>query len=177
MTALTTSHTTSDPAPWAPAHVEADGLVLALPAERPPRVGTTRVVLESELNPFERLGDDERKRLLVRVLCGLVAYDADEPAVSDRLGRLISDRLAAAVGRDQRDLARRRLGSGTHPRRRLRWLDAGQTARANGHDCDSAGRLGPGRELLVLGAGHEQAQHPHDDALLVRRANWAKSVS
>ncbi len=52
---------------------------------RPRRAGTTRVVLEGDLNPFERLGPDERKRLLVRVLCGLVAYDAEEEAAADRL--------------------------------------------------------------------------------------------
>ena len=39
---------------------------------------TTRVVVDRDLNPFERLSPIERRRLMVRVLCGLVAYD--EPA-------------------------------------------------------------------------------------------------
>lgn len=50
------------------------------PVLRPKRVGTTRVVLDDELNPFERLSADGRKRLLVRVLCGLVAYDTEADA-------------------------------------------------------------------------------------------------
>jgi hypothetical protein len=45
--------------------------------------GTTRVVIEGHLDPFERMAPDERKRLIVRVLCGLVAYDS-EPT-SERL--------------------------------------------------------------------------------------------
>jgi len=36
---------------------------------------TTRVVLDRGLNPFEQLSPIERRRLMVRVLCGLVAYD------------------------------------------------------------------------------------------------------
>jgi hypothetical protein len=39
---------------------------------------TTRVVVDRDLNPFDRLSPIERRRLMVRVLCGLVAYD--EPA-------------------------------------------------------------------------------------------------
>ena len=39
----------------------------------------TRVVLDRRLDPFERLTPDQRRRLLVRVLCELVAYD-EEPA-------------------------------------------------------------------------------------------------
>ena len=39
---------------------------------------TTRVVVDRDLNPFDRLAPDERRRLMVRVLGGLVAYD--EPA-------------------------------------------------------------------------------------------------
>jgi len=46
----------------------------------PVRPERTRVVLERDLSPFERLGDDERRRLLVRVLCELVAYEVPEPA-------------------------------------------------------------------------------------------------
>jgi len=42
-----------------------------------PTVTATRVVLERELGPLDRLGADEKRRLLVRVLCGLVAYDED----------------------------------------------------------------------------------------------------
>jgi len=47
---------------------------------------TTRVVIDRQLNPFEAMTPDERKLLIVRVLCGLVAYDSD-PAVapSERL--------------------------------------------------------------------------------------------
>ena len=41
---------------------------------------TTRVVLDRGLNPFEQLSPIERRRLMVRVLCGLVAYD--DPALS-----------------------------------------------------------------------------------------------
>lgn len=70
---------------WIREHAQSDVLILPQPTERTKRVGTTRVVLESELNPFERLSPDERKRLLVRVLCGLVAYGATEPEISDRL--------------------------------------------------------------------------------------------
>ena len=36
------------------------------------------MVVDRDLNPFERLSPIERRRLMVRVLCGLVAYD--EPA-------------------------------------------------------------------------------------------------
>jgi hypothetical protein len=32
-------------------------------------------VLDRDLDPFERLAPIERRRLMVRVLCGLVAYD------------------------------------------------------------------------------------------------------
>jgi len=35
-------------------------------------------VLDGDLSPLDRLDQDERRRLLVRVLCGLVAYD-DHP--------------------------------------------------------------------------------------------------
>jgi hypothetical protein len=44
-----------------------------------PSVAATRIVLDRDLSLLDRLGDDERRRLLVRVLCGLVAYE-DEPA-------------------------------------------------------------------------------------------------
>jgi len=44
-----------------------------------PAVTATRIVLDGDLSPFDRLDADERRRLLVRVLCGLVAYD-DAPA-------------------------------------------------------------------------------------------------
>ena len=37
---------------------------------------TTRVVLDRGLDPFARLSPEERKRLMVRVLCELVAYGA-----------------------------------------------------------------------------------------------------
>jgi hypothetical protein len=51
-----------------------------------PTVTATRIVLDRDLSPFDRLGADERKRLLVRVLCGLVAYDdetrSDEPRLA-----------------------------------------------------------------------------------------------
>jgi len=44
---------------------------------------TTRVVVDRDLNPFDRLSPLERRRLMVRVLCGLVAYDApDEPVAN-----------------------------------------------------------------------------------------------
>jgi hypothetical protein len=58
-----------------PAGDDADVIALAAPAGR----ATTRVVLDSGLNPFEQMAPDQRKRLIVRVLCGLVAYDS-EPA-------------------------------------------------------------------------------------------------
>jgi hypothetical protein len=35
----------------------------------------TRIVLDSGASPFDRLDPDARRRLLVRVLCELVAYD------------------------------------------------------------------------------------------------------
>ena len=44
-----------------------------------PSVAATRIVLDRDLSLLDRLDDDERRRLLVRVLCGLVAYE-DEPA-------------------------------------------------------------------------------------------------
>jgi hypothetical protein len=42
----------------------------------------TRIVLESGASPFDRLDPDAQRRLLVRVLCELVAYDevTDAPA-------------------------------------------------------------------------------------------------
>jgi len=43
-----------------------------------PTVSATRIVLDGDLSPLDRLDQDERRRLLVRVLCGLVAYD-DHP--------------------------------------------------------------------------------------------------
>jgi hypothetical protein len=58
---------------------EGDGLVLDLG----PTVAATRIVLERDLSPLDRLDETERRRLLVRVLCGLVAYDA--PTSSKRL--------------------------------------------------------------------------------------------
>jgi hypothetical protein len=61
------------PLPGAPDHDDADVIVLAAPAPR----STTRVVLDRQLNPFEAMTADERKRLIVRVLCGLVIYDSD----------------------------------------------------------------------------------------------------
>ena len=52
-----------------------------------PERTTTRVVLDRGLNPFERLSPIERRRLMVRVLCGLVAYDeVDEPADTTEVG-------------------------------------------------------------------------------------------
>jgi len=59
---------------WIPEHATGAAVVLE-PAAPRRRTGTTRVVIEDGLNPFERLSPDGRKRLLVRVLCGLVAYD------------------------------------------------------------------------------------------------------
>jgi hypothetical protein len=44
-----------------------------------PTVSATRVVLDRDLGPLDRLSADDKRRLLVRVLCGLVAYD-EEPA-------------------------------------------------------------------------------------------------
>jgi hypothetical protein len=43
---------------------------------------TTRIVLEADLSPFDRLDPEARRRLLVRVLCELVAYDEVTPAKS-----------------------------------------------------------------------------------------------
>ena len=42
---------------------------------------STRIVLERAPDPFQRMNDDERRRLLVRVLCGLVAYGEPEDVV------------------------------------------------------------------------------------------------
>lgn len=45
--------------------------------------GRARVRIRPEDNPFVGLGRDERKRLIVRVLCELVAYEErDEPRTS-----------------------------------------------------------------------------------------------
>lgn len=47
---------------------------------------TTRVVVDRDLDPFQRLSPIERRRLMVRVLCGLVAYDeAAEPVANEDL--------------------------------------------------------------------------------------------
>ena len=62
---------------WVPEHAIGAAVVLE-PATPRRRSGTTRVVIEDGLNPFERLSTDGRKRLLVRVLCGLVAYDTTD---------------------------------------------------------------------------------------------------
>jgi hypothetical protein len=51
--------------------------------ELDPGARATRIVLERDLSPLDRLSADQRRRLLVRVLCGLVAYD-DGPT-ADRL--------------------------------------------------------------------------------------------
>jgi hypothetical protein len=50
-----------------------------------PSVTATRIVLDRDLSLLDRLDDDERRRLLVRVLCGLVAYE-DEPAAARLAG-------------------------------------------------------------------------------------------
>lgn len=42
------------------------------------RPDTETVRLDGPLNPFDRLSHEERVRLIVRVLCELVAYDAPE---------------------------------------------------------------------------------------------------
>jgi len=44
-----------------------------------PTVEATRIVLDRDLSPLDQLDVDARRRLLVRVLCGLVAYE-DEAA-------------------------------------------------------------------------------------------------
>lgn len=47
--------------------------------------GRARVRIRPDDNPFLGLGRDERKRLIVRVLCELVAYDElDGPTGSTR---------------------------------------------------------------------------------------------
>jgi hypothetical protein len=64
-----------------PAHAEGEGGVAAVSmAVAAP--ATTRVVLERDLSPLDRLDPGARRRLLVRVLCELVAYDAAEPAAT-----------------------------------------------------------------------------------------------
>ena len=42
-------------------------------------------MLDGQLNPFERLEPARRKRLLVQVLCELVAYDVTAEDAADRL--------------------------------------------------------------------------------------------
>ncbi len=63
---------------YRPAHAEPGGQLIDLGAA--PKPATTRVVLERDLSPFDRLAPDARRRLLVRVLCELVAYDAPPEA-------------------------------------------------------------------------------------------------
>ena len=63
-------------ATYHPAHAVRSAAVIDLGAADPPT--TTRVVLDRDLSPIDRLGTDERRRLLVRVLCELVAYDPPE---------------------------------------------------------------------------------------------------
>jgi hypothetical protein len=71
--------------PYQPAHADAASRAMRSASPTPAR-GATRVVLERDLSPFDRLEPGARRRLLVRVLCGLVAYDApDEPAAPERL--------------------------------------------------------------------------------------------
>ncbi len=67
--------------PYRPTHADEATTPAGLNAV-PPRA-TTRVVLERDLSPFDQLDPGARRRLLVRVLCELVAYDApEEPAVA-----------------------------------------------------------------------------------------------
>jgi hypothetical protein len=47
---------------------------------------TTRVVLERNLSPFDRLEPSDKRRLLVRVLCELVAYDTTDEAPEQLAG-------------------------------------------------------------------------------------------
>jgi len=70
---------------WIPEHAIGVDVVVAPTAPRR-RAGTTRVVIEDGLNPFERLTPDGRKRLLVQVLCGLVAYDTTDVDASRLAG-------------------------------------------------------------------------------------------
>ena len=53
----------------------------------------TRIVLQRAPDPFQHLDDDERRRLLVRVLCGLVAYGEPEDLV-EPVDELVEHRLA-----------------------------------------------------------------------------------
>ena len=78
----------ADPAPAdAPASHRVPSSHEVVPFERP-RPRTTRVVLDRGTDAFSRLGPDERRRLLVRVLCELVAYDADRDVDLRRTRRL-----------------------------------------------------------------------------------------
>jgi len=46
---------------------------------RPAAQASTRVRIARQDNPYEHLAPDERVKVIIRVLCGLVAYE-DEPA-------------------------------------------------------------------------------------------------
>jgi hypothetical protein len=51
-----------------------------------PTVAATRIVLERDLGPLDQLSPDARRRLLIRVLCGLVAYDDPEASTHSLAG-------------------------------------------------------------------------------------------
>ena len=70
--------TSTDPSQPDTTPIEAVVTLAAAKAAAP----RTRVVLERRLDPFERLTPDQRRRLLVRVLCELVAYDEEPAAVT-----------------------------------------------------------------------------------------------
>lgn len=58
--------------------------------------GTTRVKIAKHENPYEHLAPDERVKVIIRVLCGLVAYDEDD-------GDVIIDVSETAEVPDRRD--------------------------------------------------------------------------
>jgi hypothetical protein len=51
---------------------------------RPQPEGRTRVRIARHENPYEHLPPEERVKVIIRVLCGLVAYEGDETVIDAR---------------------------------------------------------------------------------------------
>ena len=72
------------PPPFPPAQPDATAPapdVIDLRRGRP--AGTTRVRIARHENPYEHLAPDERVKVIIRVLCGLVAYDEEDDEIID----------------------------------------------------------------------------------------------
>ncbi|MFN8039187.1 MAG: hypothetical protein U0Q07_08260 [Acidimicrobiales bacterium] len=63
---------------------EGGGAVIDLTAERPGSAARTTVHIARDDNPFATMGEADRMRLFIRVLCELVAYGEldDDPTIA-----------------------------------------------------------------------------------------------